>query len=514
MNKRRAHVTSTPARPFRGRRLSQRRTPEDNVRAAAAWVVERTLATLSPSSVFIDSALSRCDERDHRLLRELALGTLRWLRRLDHVIAKASHRRFEAIEPALRAPLRLAAYQLLFMDRIPAHAAVNEGVEHARRLTHRGGASFTNGVLRRIARDPRLDAWPVEEAGLCRRLAIENSHPDFLVERWMDSLGKERAAALLEANNRPKSMQLLAFRDLGGRELLAESLIDEGIDLEPSAMSPMGLTVRSGNPLHSEAFRRGRFYVQDEASQAAALVPPPRPGERVFDAAAAPGGKSFTLIAVEPEVEVVMADVSPARLATVRENLRRLGRRLPVMAADAGRPPTARTFDRVILDLPCTGTGILRKSPELKWRISEGEVGRLSRQSLRLLTGMAPLVAPDGYLVAITCSLEPEENQAVVEHFLTRHGEFSLLPLEEVLDYPLDRWISGTGRWQVLPAGQHDGFTVHVMVRRRPGIERARTPRSAARPAPEALLKEARISGVLEGRSESRAAGSAFWTVC
>ncbi len=471
MSKRRA-ATVPPSRPFRGRRLSQRRTPEDNVRVAAAWVVERTLSTLSPSSVFLGSALARCDERDHRLLRELALGTLRWLRRLDHVIALASHRRFEAIEPALRAPLRVAAYQLLFMDRVPAHAAVNEGVEHARRLTHRGGASFTNGVLRRIARAPRLDAWPVAEDGdLWRRLAIEKSHPDFLVERWFERLGRDRAAALLDANNRAKSLQLLAFRDLGGRELLAETLIDEGIELEPSTLSPMGLTVRAGNPLHSAAFRRGEFYVQDEASQASALVPPPRPGERVLDAAAAPGGKSFALIAVEPEVEVVMADVSPARLATVRRNLCRLGRRLPVIAADAGRPPTSGPFDRVLLDLPCTGTGTLRKSPELKWRISEREIGRLSRQSLRLLEGMAPLVAPDGHLVAITCSLELEENGAVVERFLDQHAEFSLLPLGGVLDYPLDRWIAGAGCWQMFPGGDHDGFTVHVMVRRRPSIQ-------------------------------------------
>ncbi len=470
MSKRRAYATASPSRPFRGRRLSRRRTPEDNVRVAAAWVVERTLATLSPSWVFLDSALARCDERDHGLLRQLALGTLRWLRRLDHVIALASHRRFEAIEPALRAPLRIAAYQLLFMDRVPAHAAVNEGVEHARRLTHRGGASFTNGVLRRIAREPKLDFWPVaEDASPCRRLAIEKSHPDFLVERWCARLGAERAAVLLDANNRAKSMQLLAFRDLGGRELLAESLIDEGIDLVPSTLSPMGLTVSAGNPLHSAAFRRGEFYVQDEASQAAALVPPPRPGERVLDAAAAPGGKSFALIAVEPDVKVVMADVSPGRLSTVRRNLRRLDRRLPVIAADAGRPPTSRPFDRVMLDLPCTGTGTLRKSPELKWRISEQEIGRLSRQSLRLLEGTAPLVAPGGNLVAITCSLEPEENEDVVERFLERNREFSLLPLEGTLEFPLERWIAGPGCWRMFPGGEHDGFTVHVMARRRAG---------------------------------------------
>ncbi len=471
MSKRRASAPALPTRPYRGRRLSQPRTAADNVRVAAAWVVERTLATMAPSSVFLDSALSRCDERDRRLLRELALGTLRWCRRLDHVVSLASNRKFDAIEAPLRAPLRVAAYQLLFMDRVPAHAVLNEGVEHARRLTHRGGASFTNAVLRRIARSPTLADWPVDVADACQHLAIEKSHPDFLVGRWIERLGAEKTSQLLEANNRPKSLQLLAFRDLGGREILAESLIDEGLELEPSALSPMGLTVRSGNPLHTQAFRLGRFYIQDEASQAAALIPPPQPGERIFDAAAAPGGKGFTLIAIEPTVHVTMADVSPARLLTVRSNLERLRRQLPVIAADAGAPPTTRRYDRVILDLPCTGTGTLRKSPELKWRISESEIGRLSRQSLRLLEGMAPLVAPDGLLIAITCSLEPEENERVIEQFLAQHAEFSLLPLDGVLDYPLEQWIVGNGCWRVFPAGDHDGFTVHTLIRSRRGTQ-------------------------------------------
>ncbi|MEM7588478.1 MAG: hypothetical protein AAF560_34135, partial [Acidobacteriota bacterium] len=125
-----------------------------------------------------------------------------------------------------------------------------------------------------------------------------------------------------------------------------------------------------------------------------------------------------------------------------------------------------REFDRVVLDLPCTGTGTLRKNPELKWRISEAEIGRLSRQSLRLLEGMAPRVAPDGLLVAITCSLETEENERVIDSFLERHEEFSLLPLTEALGYPLEQWIMGDGCWRVLPGGDHDGFTVHAMIRR------------------------------------------------
>jgi 16S rRNA (cytosine967-C5)-methyltransferase len=457
----------------RSRRLTLHRTPQDNVRAAAGWVLERTLQSLAPVDSFLDSALARFDERDQGLLHELVMGSLRWLRRLDQIVAEASHRRFDQIEPALHAPLRIAAYQLLFLDRVPPHAAVHEAVEQAHQLTHRGGASFVNGVLRRIARDPQLGSWPVRESNPVRRLALEMSHPDFLVERWLARFGRRATEKLLAANNREKPMQLLAFRDRGGRELLAEALIDCDIEVEPSPLSALGLTVRRGNPLASPAFDRGDFYVQDEASQAAALVPPPRSGEVVLDAAAAPGGKSFSMLAREPKVAPVLSDVALGRVELLRRNLRRLGRRLPVVVADAGAPPFSaaagaaggRGFDRVVLDLPCTGTGTLRRHPELKWRISESEIGRLSQQALRLLDGVAPLVAPGGLLVAITCSLEAEENEEVAASFLAGHPEFEPLPLAGLLDGPLAGGILGPGAWRMLTGDDHDGFSVSVLAR-------------------------------------------------
>lgn len=447
-------------------RPSSHRTRRDDVRSAAVWVLDRTLSSLAPVSSYLDPCLPRFDARDQGLLRELVMGSLRWLRRLDHVLAAASHRPFEKIEPALRGPLRIGAYQLLFLDRIPDHAAVHEAVEQARQATHRGGASFTNAVLRKIARRSRLDAWPVSEPDPIRKLAIETSHPDFLVERWIERFGEQRARAVLDADNRPKPLQLLAFNDRGGREMLAEALIDEGVEVEPTYLSPLGVTIRSGDPLGGEAFRRGDAYVQDEASQVAALLPPPRPRERILDAAAAPGGKSFALLAAEPSVRPILADVELGRLLTVRANLKRLGRDLPLLVADAGRPAVRGTFDRVVLDLPCTGTGTLRKNPEIKWRLSEDEIGRLSRQAQRLLEGVAPQVAEGGFLTAITCSLEAEENEEVVSRFLERHPEFTPVRLEDVLTPPLSKLVRGPGLWRVFPGGDHDGFTVHALARR------------------------------------------------
>ncbi len=414
---------------------------------------------------FLAEAQARCDPRDHALLNELVLGTLRWKKRIDHVLASAANRPFSEIERPLHSPLRVAAYQLLFLDRVPDHAVVHEAVELAHHVTHRGGASFANAVLRRVARSRSLKAWPVDEADPVRRMAIEWSHPELLIARWLERFGPQRTRALVEANNSQKPVHLLAFGDRGGRERLAESMIDEGLELTASGLSRFGLVVRQGNPVATEAFARGDAYVQDEASQVAALLPPPRPGERIFDAAAAPGGKTFALIAAQPDVACTMADVSLARLQRIRENLQRLERRVPLLAADAARPPFGESFDRVLLDLPCSGTGTLRKHPELKWRVSEAEIERLARQGLGLLEGAANSVAPGGLLVAITCSLEEEENEGVAHRFLGRRSDFRRLSASELKSPRSDDVEVGEGFWRLFTAADHDGFTVQVLAR-------------------------------------------------
>jgi 16S rRNA (cytosine967-C5)-methyltransferase len=435
------------------------------VRSAAARVLDRSLASRSPTGHFLDQASTDLDDRDRRLLRELVFGTLRWLRRLDQIIVSAASRPLDEIDPPLHSPLRLAVYQLLYLDRIPPHAAVNEAVEEARRRTHRGGAAFVNAVLRRVAEQPQLEAWPIAETDAVRHLAIESSHPDFLVARWWEWFGEVRTRELVAANNRPKPLHLLAFEDRGGRRRLAEALATEGVETESSSLSPLGLVVRSGNPVDTEAFARGDFYLQDEASQVSALLPAPAAGEVILDAAAAPGGKSFALLAGEPAVEVHATELSLERLLTLRANIARLGRRLPLAAADALSPPFKRSFDRVVVDLPCTGTGTLRKHPELKWRVSPEELGRLSGQAQKLLGGAAPLVRPGGLLVAITCSLEPEENEEMAAAFLAATPAFAPYELESGLEAPLREMITGPGSWQILPGGDHDGFTVQVLRR-------------------------------------------------
>lgn len=438
------------------------------MREVAAYVLEQTLTTASPADSFIDQARLRCHPKDRALLVELVRGTLTWLARIDDVLEQAAGRPLAKIESPLHGLLRIGAYQLLFLERIPPHAVVNEAVEHAHRITHRGAGSFVNGVLRRISRSRRLEDWPVERSDEVARLAVEHSHPEFLVRRWIESWGLDTTRAVLEANNRRKTPHLLAFRARGGRELLAESLIDEGVEVIASERAPLGLRVLSGSwssITEASSFARGEFYIQDEASQVAALVPPVREGERVLDLAAAPGGKAYAMTAFEPTTRHVASDVSMSRLQRMRANNQRLGIEMPLLVADAAQPPFAPVFDRVVVDAPCSGTGTFRKNPELRWRVSVEEIDRLASSGGSLLRGASAAVSPGGLLVWITCSLEVEENERVIEPFLEEYRSFETMDLEATLPACLVDQVVGPGTWRMLPADDHDGFTVCVLRR-------------------------------------------------
>ena len=435
------------------------------VRSQAVSIVERTLVSRAPVDAELAALATAFDERDQALLREIVFGTLRWLKRLDQVLVAASGRTFEQIQPALLPVLRVAAYQLLFLDRVPAHAIVSEAVDEAQRRSHKGAAGFANAVLRRVAAKPDLAAWPITATDPVERLAIETSHPEILVRRRLNQYGESATRALLDANNRQKPMHLLAFQAKGGRDLLAARLLAEGVETEPSRLSGQGLIVRSGNALRSAAFARGDFYIQDEVAQLAANLPEPRPRERVLDVAASPGGKGLALLAAEPSIRLVAADIALPRLAALAGNHARLHSNAGIVAGDAEHPPFTGAFDRVVVDYPCTGTGTLRKHPELKWRWSESELERLAAQAVRMLAGAAVAVAPGGLLVAISCSLEPEENEAVGERFLTLVAGFRRTSASGRIPAAAASALSGEGVWRWLPSGDHDGFTVQLFER-------------------------------------------------
>jgi 16S rRNA (cytosine967-C5)-methyltransferase len=404
---------------------------------------------------------------DGNLLRELVLGVLRWKSALDSELSSVCRVPLSRLAPDLREILEVALYQIRQLDRIPDYAAVDEAVRHAR---HRGGvraAKFVNAILRNLQRrgvpPAREEGRAGERTETTSSLACRFSHPEFLVARWIERFGPEEALRILEADNSPSPLDLMANPRRTDRDRLAAALRAEGIETESSPASPLALTVRSGNPLRSPLFAAGHFTVQDVGSQALPLLLPP--GETLIDLAAAPGGKSFAAIALGRARRAVALDRSVARLRMLEENRVRLDIfEVEPVAGDALAAPLAPgRFDRVLFDAPCSGTGTLRKNPEIRYRVTPQAIDRLADAQREGLRAAAKLLAPGGYLLYSTCSLEREENEMVVDSTLRADPSLDLVPIE-----PLDglgSFVDGA-RFQMLPGPSTDGFTAHLLRRR------------------------------------------------
>jgi 16S rRNA (cytosine967-C5)-methyltransferase len=402
------------------------------------------------------------DSRDRALVTEIATGTLRWLARLDAVLAAHSSRPLDTLDPVVRRILRLAAYQLLFLDRIPARAVVDDAVEQTRVGGHQKATGFANGLLRSLIRG-QSHARTARNAAATRpgadldldALAAELSHPRWLLARWVERYGLDAAVRWTRFNNEPAALTLRTNTSRGSREALLAALADEAIVSEPTTVAAQGLRVRSGDALSSQAMRDGRFIVQDEASQLVGELAAALAGPRMLDACAAPGGKTLTLATALPGAPalVVAADRRPRRLRLLKQNLVRGGIRPTVLQIDLRRAlPFPPIFDLVLVDAPCSGLGTLRREPDIKWRRAEAELPELARAQGTMLDVASRVVAPGGRLVYATCSSEPEENDEVVDAFLGRHPEF------EAIRAPTDRVapglasvLDGAGRLRTLP---------------------------------------------------------------
>jgi 16S rRNA (cytosine967-C5)-methyltransferase len=377
------------------------------------------------------------DERDRALAGEIAAGTLRWQGAFDHLIAVYAKRPVARLDGEIADILRLTIFQLLHLDRVPASAAVNDAVNLARRAGKASAAPLVNAVLRRIGRErdrlPLPARAPGERQAEIEYLSTTLSHPEWLVARWRDRHGFEAAEAWCRFDNAAAPLTLRANRARIGRDDLAGRLLDAEVGTRPTRFAPDGLVVVQGNPLLTPLAHEGLFAVQDEASQLVAVVAAPRPGDRVFDACAAPGGKATAMsAAIGDRGLVVAADVRPKRVQLLAETVRAAGAsRVAVVRADAARPlPFAPVFDCVLIDAPCSGLGTLRRDPDIKWRRHDGEFEALAGLQLRILRHAASVVRPGGRLVYATCSSEPEENELVVSRFLEESRGFEPARLE------------------------------------------------------------------------------------
>jgi len=363
------------------------------------------------------------DSRDQALSAELVTGTLRWQNEIDFLIGHSSQRSIERLDFEVLQILRLGVYQLLHLDRIPASAAVNDAVAMTRRARKSSAAGLVNAVLRTISRTKR--SLPLPGPGIpLDYLEITLSHPRWLSRRWLERLGFSEASAWERFNNVAAPLTLRVNRIRTDRATLADELSRAGIDVVPCALAPDGLLVRNGNPLHTPLADSGSFFLQDEASQIVSLLPSPRKGELILDACASPGGKTTSMAATQG-THVVAADVRDARMRLLRETVRHSGaQNVRLVQADlqAGLPFKER-FDVVFVDAPCSGLGTIRRDPDIRWRRKEEDLDRFQSAQVSMLHNAAAVLKHDGRLVYATCSSEPDENERVVERFLTETKE-------------------------------------------------------------------------------------------
>jgi 16S rRNA (cytosine967-C5)-methyltransferase len=384
------------------------------------------------ASVLLATIGDKMRAEDRALCYELVLGVLRRQLWLDSLIEHYAGRRAESLDAPVRQTLRLGLYQLRFLSRIPASAIVNESVKIVYLARLRSAAPFVNAVLRRATREPDYDpaANITDEVA---RLAVETSHPAWLIKRWTEAFGLDETAAFARANNETPPV---AFRVNGVRaseQDVLEELRAAGGRIVPSRIAPEAWRIEGAGASLREQARAGKVYLQDEASQLVAHVLAAQPGERVLDVCAAPGSKTTHIATMTPGISMIVAgDLYEHRLRVVVEAGARQGiKRLRVVAHDAetALPFDAGSFERVLVDAPCTGTGTLRRNPEIRTRITARDISALSESQQSILSNAALMLRRGGRLVYSTCSVEREENEDVVSRFLAENTDFRPSPL-------------------------------------------------------------------------------------
>lgn len=416
------------------RKSYQKRERVDGARVVspARLAAFEVLRRVEEEGAFASTLLAALDEKmrgiDRALCYELVMGVLRRQLWLDHLIEHFSARAADRLDAPVRRALRLGLYQLRFLSRIPSSAVVNEAVNLAYRSRVRSAASFINAVLRHATKERQYDPAQAIDDPL-ERLAVETSHPQWMIERWAGAFGFEETREFARANGEAPPV---AFRVVKGRSTANLDVLEElraaGGELVPSQIAPDAWRISGASARLRELAQSGLIYVQDEASQLAAHLLEAQKGERVLDACAAPGSKT-TYIADRTEGArlIVAGDLYEHRLRILLESGARQGSRaLAAIAYDATLPLPFRggSFDRVLVDAPCTGTGTLRRNPEIRWRISPADVAELSGRQRAILAHAASVVRAGGRLIYSTCSVEPEENEAVVAAFLEENGAF------------------------------------------------------------------------------------------
>ena len=403
--------------------MGRRSTPRD-----ARSVALHVLGATEEDGAFLQPTLegaarrARLEPRERALALQLCLGVERWRLRLDHALSPFVKRGLDQTQPALRRVLRLAAFQILLLDRVPDRAAVHTAVELARGVHGEGAARFVNGVLRALLRGGET----LLEGRDAASLSVRWSHPRWMVERWLEEGGADLVEAICRANNEPAPLTIRPSGAAPDRAALIERLEAEGATVRATRYAPDGLHLEGYRGAFSgSSFRAGWWSAQDEASQLVVHLLDPQPGETIWDVCAAPGGKTnYIGRLMNRRGRLLATDVHPEKTKALAALLG--DDFCAVRVHDATAPVTEAVFDRVLLDAPCTGLGVIRRHPEIRWRRSPADIESRVTLQTQLLHNAALAVSPGGVLVYSVCSDAPEEGPHLLAPFLAEHPDFTL----------------------------------------------------------------------------------------
>lgn len=412
---------------FRGGRKPQ------GPREVAMQVLLKVELNEAFSGLALNQALNAAElsKLDAGLATELVYGTIQRMNTIDFALSSRVKGWPKRVDPWVRALLRLSYYQLRWLERVPAHAVVAEAVNIAKRRGHAGIAGLVNGVLRGILRDGVEIKLP-QSLSAAERISLAHSHPEWLVERWIAAYGEEKAEEMCAANNEPPHASARANPLKATRDAMLAAMTEAGLSARPSPLSAQGIIVeKAGNLVHTDWFKSGSISIQDESSMLVAAVANPSPNMTVLDCCAAPGGKSTHLAELMRNKGKVLAnDVHFHKEALIGQQAERLGLTcIETMVADALELPNRlreASFDVVLLDAPCSGLGVIRRKPEIKWNKTSEDIDSLAALQLLLLDRVQSLVKPGGTLVYSTCTIAPEENEGTIERFLRDNPSFKL----------------------------------------------------------------------------------------
>jgi 16S rRNA (cytosine967-C5)-methyltransferase len=411
-----------------------------NVRKKAVDILVRVELDKAYADILLNQVLQRgtISAKDRSLLTEIVYGTLRWRGRIDFQLKQLTRRSFEKTDPFIKNLLRITLYQLSFLDRVPEYAALNEAVNLAKMHAGSRVSGFVNGVFRNFIRTKRTATAPNPDTCGVAALADYWSHPEWLIREWHEYLGSDDISPLLAANNCQAPLVLRVNILRANRDALLRAFKVQGIEAFPTNWSPQGIIVHSQVPIERlSGYDEGFFQVQGEASQLVTYLLDPHPGEKILDVCAAPGGKTTHIAELmDDKGQVTATDRSPNGVLRIDENAIRLGlKSIRTMHADMTQQVAAvqeLSYDRILVDAPCSGLGTLRSHPEIKWNRSIADILRLRDLQRKILTQAASYFKPEGVLVYSTCTLTAHENEKVVNEFLASHREFVL---EEAASY-------------------------------------------------------------------------------